>query len=480
MTTVLEVGRLWARPWEGAPTGPARLHVADGRIVRIEPGGSGKGLAMPGLVNAHDHARGVRPLAAGVADGPLESWLWRLRRVPGVDPYLNAAVAFGRMARSGVVAVADLHLPANILDPGEAAAVARAARDVGLTVAFVAPVVDRNLHGLDGGAVARAALGSDWAHIEEHLPPIAEQVAIVEHIAETRGAPGFVVQYGPAGPHWVSEEGWRLIAERSAAAGRRVHTHLLETSPQRRWLDREHDGRPLDWFERMGLLNGRLTVAHGVHLRPDECEALARAGATLAVNASSNLRLASGIAPSQAIRRAGLHFGLGLDGLALADDDDMLAEVRLAAALLGGWGHDRSGPGPEDCLRAAMSWGWRAVDGTEGQGLVEGAPADVLVLSEEVLMPDLLEEEALPRLVLARMARGAVLEVHARGRCIVRYGRPTGIDLEALESELIAQARRGRLAPDMVRLLKRAEVAMAAMLRHEEQTRTPEGGSRCP
>jgi cytosine/adenosine deaminase-related metal-dependent hydrolase len=103
VTTVLEVGRLWARPWNGPPTGPARIVLDNGRIVRIEPGGTGTGLAMPGLVNAHDHARGLRPLAAGVADGPLESWLWRLRRVPGVDPYLNAVVAFGRMALSGVV-----------------------------------------------------------------------------------------------------------------------------------------------------------------------------------------------------------------------------------------------------------------------------------------------------------------------------------------------------------------------------------------
>jgi cytosine/adenosine deaminase-related metal-dependent hydrolase len=475
VTTVLEVGRLWARPWEGAPTGPARLHLENGRITRIEPGGRGTGLAMPGLVNAHDHARGVRPLAAGVADAPLEAWLWRLRRVPGVDPYLNAAVAFSRMARSGVVAVADLHLPTDILDPEEAAAVARAAREVGLTVAFVAPIVDRNLHGLDGGAAARAALGADWARLEESLPPVAEQVAIVDRIAEAQESETFVVQYGPAGPHWVSEEGWRLIAERSAATGRRVHTHLLETLPQRRWLDREHDSRPMEWFDRTNLLNDRLTVAHGVHLRPDECEALARAGATLAVNASSNLRLASGIAPGQAIRAANLRFGLGIDGLSLADDDDMLAEVRLAARLLGGFGHDRAGLPAVAFLQAAASWGRRTIDGSEGLGLVEGALADIVVLNEEVLAPDRLSDGGLPELILGRMAKNSVLEVYARGRRIVRNGRPTGVDLDALETELYAQGRRAAPDPGLARLLDRAELASTAAIRQAMLAHLPQG-----
>lgn len=470
---ILEVGRLWPRPWDGPPTGPARIVLDNGKIVRIEPGGTGTGLAMPGLVNAHDHARGVRPLAAGVADGPLESWLWRLRRVPGVDPYLNAVVAFGRMVLSGVVAVADLHLPNDILDPAEAEAVARAAKDVGLAVAFVAPIVDRNLHGLDGGAAARAALGPDWARIEEPLPPVRDQVAMVDDIAAAQGGPGFVVQYGPAGPHWVSEEGWNLIAERSATTGRRIHTHLLETAPQRRWLDHQHDGRPLDWLRRTGLLNDRLTVAHGVHLRPDECEDLARANATLAVNMSSNLRLASGIAPGEAIQSAGLRFGLGLDGLALADDDDMLAEMRLAARLLGGWGHSRAGLAPEDVLRAASSWGWRVIDGTEGQGLIEGARADILILDDESLTSDCLGESGLSQLVPGRMSRGAVREVHARGRRIVRDGQPTGIDLPALERELHAQASRACPDEGLLRLFHRAEVASGVALRQGEVARMP-------
>lgn len=205
-------------------------------------------------------------------------------------------------------------------------------------------------------------------------------------------------------------------------------------------------------------------MAHGVHLRLDECERLARASATLAVNASSNLRLASGIAPGESISAAGLRFGLGLDGLALADDEDMLAEIRLGSVLLGGWGHGRSGPGPAECLAAATSWGWRAIDGTEGQGLAEGAPADILLLDEDELMPDRLDEDHLPGLILGRMHRGAVTEVIARGRHIVRAERLSGIDLPALEQELLRQARLAQPNPRLLRLIELAERASVASI----------------
>jgi cytosine/adenosine deaminase-related metal-dependent hydrolase len=231
------------------------------------------------------------------------------------------------------------------------------------------------------------------------------------------------------------------------------------------------------WLERTGLLNDRLTVAHGVHLRPHECRALAQAGATLAVNVSSNLRLASGIAPGPSIQAAGLPFGLGLDGLAMADDDDMLAEVRLAARLLGGFGHDRNGPSAASCFRAAASWGWRTIDGSEGLGLVEGAPADLLVLNEALLVADRLGDEGMPELIQGRMAMGSVLDVYARGRQIVRNGEPTGVDLCEMERELNAQARHAAPSQELTSILTRAEAASTAAIRQALLADLPLGES---
>jgi cytosine/adenosine deaminase-related metal-dependent hydrolase len=85
-------------------------------------------LAMPALANAHDHGRGLRTLAHGTADAPLELWLPELARQPRLDPYLNAALAFARMATGGICATNHCHNTqdsARLLE--EATAVSRAA-----------------------------------------------------------------------------------------------------------------------------------------------------------------------------------------------------------------------------------------------------------------------------------------------------------------------------------------------------------------
>ena len=100
---------------------------------------------MAAPTNAHDHGRGLRTLAFGAVDDALECWLLTLSREPKVSAYPRAAVAFARMAEGGVANTNHSHTPQN---PGaiveECAEVSRAARDVGIRVAFAAPFSDRN------------------------------------------------------------------------------------------------------------------------------------------------------------------------------------------------------------------------------------------------------------------------------------------------------------------------------------------------
>src|SRR5580658_11128841 len=127
-------------PTDGAPAGPpVDISLQDGRIAAITPAAappSRRLLAMPALVNAHDHARPLSPTSFGAAGKPLETWLLRLAAIPAIDPYLGALAAFGRAARGGACSVmahyTRFHGPMAPID--EAKEVARAAADVGVRV----------------------------------------------------------------------------------------------------------------------------------------------------------------------------------------------------------------------------------------------------------------------------------------------------------------------------------------------------------
>ncbi len=199
----------------------------------------------------------------------------------------------------------------------------------------------------------------------------------------------FLPQYGPVGPQWVDENVLARIAQRSADTGRRIHMHLLETLAQRQWSDATYPGGIVPYLDSVGLLSPRLTVAHGVHLRQDEIALLADRGVMVSVNTSSNLRLRSGIAPVADFVKQGLGFGMGMDGMALDDDEDALRELRLLWQLQRGFGLI-------DTLDPARLWqavtrdGRRAILGPDDDGgtLTPGAPADILTLSTARMMAD--------------------------------------------------------------------------------------------
>ena len=447
MTETIDAAAIWPRPWQAPPRWGGSLRLADGMISTVEDGSPiGDGLLIPGLVNAHDHGRGLRPLAIGAPDAALEAWLWDLWRTPASDPYLTALVAFGQMALSGVTTVVHNHLPQNHDVVAGAGAVARAARQVGVRLAFVVPIIDRNLAGYDGGAVVESALPpAEYAELRaiQAQLPVDEQIAQVAAIASAIDGPDIVTQFGPPGLQWLSEDGLRHVGEAAAAQNRRLHIHLLETRLQREWMDTHHPNGAHACLQEAGLLNDRLTIAHGVWLQPEEIGALASAGATLALNTSSNLRLASGVADGAALREGGLRLALGLDGMAMDDDADMLRESRLAALMLGPRGFDRPGLPKSAILRALFADGRVTHDGQVAKGLVPGADADLVALSLEALAGDRLDDDpqTLAALAFGRWSRASVRDVFVAGRRIVTDGRLTGIDLPAAEAELAKAAR---------------------------------------
>jgi cytosine/adenosine deaminase-related metal-dependent hydrolase len=430
----------------------ARITFSEGVIENVEPlsfGHSGRDVfAMPALANAHDHGRGLRPLSYGAFDQPLETWFTALNVHPPVDPYINAACAFARMAQSGIGLAVHCHTAVNDARLIETAgAVCRAAEDVGIRLAFVVPMRDRDRLGyLSDDAVirrlpstVRAAIQKRW--LGTAVLPAEEQIAVADEIAR-RYSSGLVdVLYGPAAPHWCTNRMLELVAAASDRTGRRVHMHCLETRYQREFADSAYPQGLFPYLKSIGMLSDRLTLAHGVYLRPDEMDMIADANAIVSLNTCSNLRLRSGIAPAKKMAAHGVQLAIGIDALGFDDEEDGLRELRLTYLLHAGVSFDE-GLDKATLITAALRNGARAVTGRTNHGALRlGMAADLVVLNFSKLAHDVLPGVT-PDLdvILARATSRCVRHLIVGGFEIVRDGRVLGIDRAALEVELVAQA----------------------------------------
>lgn len=423
----------------------ARLAYADGLITGVEagtaPASRANHLVIPALVNAHDHAR-PSMTSFGASGMPLETWILRSAFGTPPDAYLAAAVSLARSARAGCGgAMIHYTRPSGKLPiVDEAIAIAKAAGDVGIRLAFALAVRDQNplVYG-DSENVLSSLSEDDRSTVSELFvrpsAPPADYLDRVEAIHAAIAGPMVDVQYGPAGVQWCSPALLEAIAERSAANGRRVHMHLLETIYQRQWADRAFPGGVVRFLKEIGLLSERLTVAHCIHARPDELDMIAESGATIVTNFSSNLHLHSGYPPIADAHRRGCRVAVGIDGVALDEDDDAIREMRLVQMAHGGLGFDRTWSRPE-FLSLAVRNGRRSI-GAPGPGtLTAGEAADFTVLDIGQLDRDAILPVDPVDLLFARGNSSCVREVVVGGRTICRDGQPTGVDLAAMEREL--------------------------------------------
>jgi cytosine/adenosine deaminase-related metal-dependent hydrolase len=451
MSTEIPANVLFAGPDRGLLENVVLRHD-NGIITSISEGAAPpsarRTFVIPALVNAHDHAR---PTASsfGAVNMPLESWIIRSAFGTPPDPYLAAASALARSARAGCGSMM-IHYtrPSGTMAlVEEAKAIARAADDVGIRIAFALAVRDQNpiVYG-DSGPVLSSLSAEDRKTVEEMFVKPAmsprDYLELTDAIAAAISGPKIDVQLGPAGVQWCSRPLLEAIAENSARTGRRVHMHLLETIYQRAYADAHFPDGVVNYLRDIGLLTKRLTLAHCIHARPDELEIIAASGARIVTNFSSNLHLHSGLAPIAAAHQCGCGIAVGVDGLALDEDDDVIREMRLVQLAHGGLGFKRTWTRPEFFSLAIRNG--RAATGAPGTGeLMPGAPADFVVIDLDRLDRDAIMPVDPLELLFARGNASVVRDVVVDGCTIVRDGKPTGVDLPAIEQELRGKYRAG-------------------------------------
>ena len=141
------------------------------------------------------------------------------------------------------------------------------------------------------------------------------------------------IALAPCSPFSVSEKLMRATADLAQELDVRLHTHLAETHDETDFCIKMFGVRPVDYLERVGWLNNRTWLAHGIHFNDEEIARLGKANVGIAHCPSSNMLLASGQCPTIALQEAGCPVGLGVDGSASNNGSNMIGEVRQALLL---------------------------------------------------------------------------------------------------------------------------------------------------
>jgi cytosine/adenosine deaminase-related metal-dependent hydrolase len=286
-------------------------------------------LVTPGLVNGHHHMfQNLTRAWPPMTDKPLFGWLQSVypkwARLDTEGAYLSAWVALAELALSGCTTSTD-HLYLHPRGAGDLlAAEIDAARDLGIR--FHPTRGSMSLSVKDGGLPPDNVVQDD----DEILA--ASEEAVTRHHDRSHGAM-VRIALAPCSPFTVTEDLMVRSAELAERLDVRLHTHFAENAEDDEFSVATYGCRPTEYLERTGWCTDRTWVAHCVMPDPDEVKRLGAAGIGVAHCPSSNLILASGLAPTVDLLSAGARVGLGVDGSSSADSGSLWLEARQAMLL---------------------------------------------------------------------------------------------------------------------------------------------------
>jgi 5-methylthioadenosine/S-adenosylhomocysteine deaminase len=313
---------------------------------------------MPGLVNAHTHV--PMTLLRGLADDlRLDVWLqgyvWPVEREFVSPDFVRLGTQLGcaELIRSGVTCFADMYYFEENVAKATAEAGLRAV--CGQTVLkFPAP---------------------DAVSFEDSL------AAAREFIEGWKGHTLITPSVSPHAYYTCTPEILRATAQLAAEFDVPLHTHISETALEVETMRRDNGMPVVPFLKKQGLFDAKVLAAHCTHIDEGEMRTLLHAGAGVAHNPSSNLKLASGFAPVQKMLNLGLDVGIGTDGPASNNDLDMFEEVRLAAFVAKTVSNDPTALPAITALTMATRLGARALHLGQVTGTLEaGKRADLILV----------------------------------------------------------------------------------------------------
>ncbi len=375
-------------------------------------------VVIPGLVNTHHHM--VQSLTRTIAqDLELFGWLKSLyplwANLDSEAINISAQVAMAELMLSGCTTSSDhLYIYPNDCRLDDEI---EAAQAIGMR--FHAARGSMSV-GESKGGLPPDRVVEDEDDILKETQRLIEQYHSPEKYAMLR------VVVAPCSPFTVSNDLMRQSAELARSYGVHLHTHLAENDNDIDYSLEVYGLRPGDYAEDVGWVGDDVWHAHCVKLNSAEISLFARTGTGVCHCPSSNMRLASGIAPIRHMLDAGVHVGLGVDGSASNDAGHLLAEARQAM-LLQRVGGDPAALSAREALEIA-TLGGAAVLGRDDIGAIApGMAADFAAFRVDGVEFAGAMHDPLAALVFCRSVNADVTVIN--GRVVVQDGYLTTVDL---------------------------------------------------
>ena len=284
-------------------------------------------VVLPGLINTHHHFyQTLTRVIPAAQNGNLFTWLKTLypiwARITPEDIFISTQTALAELALSGCTTASDhLYLFPNgsRLDDEIAAS-----QEVGLRLQ--ASRGSMSLGESQGGLPPDSVVDT-----EESILQDSER--LIQRYHDPNPGARTQIVLAPCSPFSVTSELMRQSAKLARRHGVHLHTHLAETEDEQQFCLDRFGHRPVGYMQEVDWVGDDVWFAHAVWVNDDEISVFAQNRCGVAHCPTSNMRLASGIAPITKLVESGVSVGLGVDGSASNDGSHLLAEARQAMLL---------------------------------------------------------------------------------------------------------------------------------------------------
>jgi len=357
-------------------------------------------LVLPAFINGHTHLAMVLMRNYKDSSENLQEWLSEIfpieDKLNDRDIYWASLLAVGELIESGCTTFADMYF--NTWET------VKACKTSGMR-----------------GIIGFTLFGDE----EETKKRFREKLPLLEEAID--GDNNFRIDAAVHAIYTCTGGTYKVAREWADRNGSYINTHISETQKEVDDCLQEHGVRPVEYLNRLGVLNNHTYFAHGVHLDDNELEIIKEKGISIIHNPSSNCKLASGIAQITRYKQKGINVGLGTDGASSNNNLNMLKEMNLASMLSSVSTMKPSALSPFEVLKLATIDGARAIGLDDKLGSLEvGKYADLIVMDMNRLNTTPTNDPY--SAIVFSSDKSNIEYVFSRGRKLLSKGELTTID----------------------------------------------------